>query len=84
MMRVGEHNMFLDEGSHVDVPPEKIYFHPDRNRKCYTLQTSCTPLQPVRVDPLRPPSPNTTTTIMNHTCSSPCRQLSFAAFGLIS
>jgi len=31
MVRIGEHNMFLDQGSHVDVKPTKIIFHPDRN-----------------------------------------------------
>ncbi|KAI0239662.1 Serine protease 30 [Lamellibrachia satsuma] len=29
--RVGEHNMFKDQGTHVDVPAAGIYFHPDRN-----------------------------------------------------
>ncbi len=33
MMRIGEHNMFKDQGTHVDVNPVKIIFHPDRNRK---------------------------------------------------
>jgi hypothetical protein len=33
MVRVGEHNMFVDQGTHVDVAPEAIFFHPDRDRK---------------------------------------------------
>ena len=33
MMRIGEHNMFKDQGTHVDVEPVKIIFHPDRNRE---------------------------------------------------
>jgi secreted trypsin-like serine protease len=31
MVRVGEHKMFDDQGTHVDVKPTKILFHPDRN-----------------------------------------------------
>ena len=38
MMRVGEHNMFVDQGSHVDVTPDKILFHPDRNRKYHIIR----------------------------------------------
>ena len=34
--RVGEHNMFKDQGTHVDVPATAIYLHPDRNRKWMT------------------------------------------------
>ena len=33
MMRIGEHNMFKDQGTHVDVAPVKILFHPDRDRE---------------------------------------------------
>ena len=33
MIRVGEHNMFVDQGTHVDVNPVKILFHPDRDGK---------------------------------------------------
>lgn len=31
-VRLGEHNMFQDDASQVDVDVEKIIFHPNRNR----------------------------------------------------
>ncbi|CAH1798340.1 unnamed protein product [Owenia fusiformis] len=30
MMRIGEHNMLVDQGTHVDIPPSKIILHPQR------------------------------------------------------
>ena len=44
MVRVGEHNMFVDQGTHVDIAPSKIIFHPDRNREFndYMYINKCT------------------------------------------
>jgi len=30
MMRIGEHNLFTEDVEHIDVQPEGIFFHPDR------------------------------------------------------
>jgi len=31
MVRIGEHNMFLDQGTHVDIKPERIFLPPERD-----------------------------------------------------
>lgn len=54
LMRIGEHNMFRDQGTHVDVPPVKILFHPERNPpKTFNLDIALVKLAwPVKLNDL--------------------------------
>lgn len=40
-IRVGEHNMFEDDATQVDVPVEKIIFHPQRHRNYEMSSLGC-------------------------------------------